>query len=371
MDPATLEKLIIREIRKAREISRRDVADRLGIAKSTAGRRVDSMIERGLLCEKGIESRKDVGRPRRFLGLEGSYGSFAGFDFDARTLYGVMIDFAQNTVARERVDLSEKPSRGEILETMSGMLKHFGDSSLLGVGVGVPGHVERESRTALGYAFIEDWENVDLLDELALTRDRLHIENNTRAIALGEYWLGARAASEHMACLNVRTGISAAVISGGQLLTGRHEMAGEIRGWGAQREKTDSSMESRLEEVATVRSLLEHPGFTDFTWSGVVEHYRGMKVTDASDDPIRTISEYHADAISRIVQLVDPGVVFLAGPFTEIGDLYLNMVRRAVAESLEGHYFSPPPIQFVTLGEYAGALGASALAASHYLPDPG
>ena len=57
MDPATLERLIVKEIRKSKEISRRDLADRLGIAKSTAGRRIDSMIERGIVRETGIEER--------------------------------------------------------------------------------------------------------------------------------------------------------------------------------------------------------------------------------------------------------------------------------------------------------------------------
>lgn len=363
MDPATLEKLIIREIRKAREISRRDLSDRLGIAKSTAGRRVDSMIERGLLCEKGIESRKDVGRPRRFLGLEGDFGSFAGFDFDARTLYGVMIDFAQNTIAKERFDLSEKPSRKEIIENISGMLENFGTDSLLGVGVGVPGHVDRESRTALSYPYIEGWENIALLDELELTSERLHIENNTRAIALGEYWLGARKASDHMACLNVRTGISAAVISGGQLLSGRHEMAGEIRGWNAVPESPPTMVRDSLEDASTVRA------FSDTGWERFLEECRSGNY-DAIGR-LQGVCADHGDAISRIVQLVDPEIVFLAGSFTALGDLYLREVCKSVAESLDGHYFSPPRIQFVTLGEYAGALGASALAASHYLPDPG
>src|SRR5690606_14878200 len=79
----------------------------------------------------------------------------------------------------------------------------------------------------------------------------------------------------------------------------------------------------------------------------------------------------HGDAVARIAQLVDPEVVYLTGAFSEFEDRYLNRVTASVASALEGHYFSPPPIQFVTLGEYAGALGASALAASHYLPDPG
>ena len=54
MDPTTLENLIVREIRKAKDISRKDLAERLGIAKSTAGRRIDSMIERGIVTWEAV-----------------------------------------------------------------------------------------------------------------------------------------------------------------------------------------------------------------------------------------------------------------------------------------------------------------------------
>lgn len=367
MDPATLEKLIVREIRKAREISRRDLADQLGIAKSTAGRRVDSMIARGLLCEKGVETRKEVGRPRRFLDLDGNYGAFAGFDFDARTLYGVLIDFAQQTVEKSRIELSSSPGRDEIIAKIRGLLDQFESNEaglpLLGIGFGVPGHVQRDTRTALGYPYVDGWKNVDLLDELDLTPERLHIENNTRAIALGEYWLGERGPSDHMACLNVRTGISAGIISDGRLLSGRHEMAGEIRGWSAVPESKANLERDWLEEVATVRA------FADIGWEKFVSDFNGG--SEKAAERLEIVCSDHGDAVSRIVQLVDPEIIFLAGAFTELGDRYLEMVRRSVAASLEGHYFSPPRIQFVSLGEYAGALGASALAASHFLPDPG
>ena len=125
MDPAALESLIVREIRKSKEISRRDLAEKLSIAKSTAGRRIDSMIERGLVRESGIEDRKGVGRPRRFLALCGGYGAYAGFDFDARHLYGVLIDFAQATLERRKIRFSAHPDRNEVLARIAETLAEF------------------------------------------------------------------------------------------------------------------------------------------------------------------------------------------------------------------------------------------------------
>jgi predicted NBD/HSP70 family sugar kinase len=328
MDPSTLERLIVKEIRKAQEISRRDLADRLGIAKSTAGRRIDSMIERGIVRETGIEDYKRVGRPRRFLDTQGSYGCYAGFDFDARHLHAVLIDFSQQVVERRMVRLSSQPDRDEVLghlrQIISEFRKHPAASPLLAVGIGVPGHVRRESRLSVYYPFITGWRNVDLAVELEIDPSVLHIENNTRAILLGEYWLGPLATASNLVCINVRTGIAAAVIANGSLISGEYEMAGEIRGWPVS---NDDWLEKALGTLSSVAS-------------------------------------HHGAAAARLVQVIDPQAVFLAGPFTELEGLYLDRVRAAAVAALEGHYFNPPHILAASLGDSAGALGAAALAAA-------
>lgn len=359
MDPATLERLIVKEIRKAKEISRRDLADRLGIAKSTAGRRIDSMIERGIVRETGIEERKEVGRPRRFLDLVGGYGAYAGFDFDGRHLHGVLIDYAQQVVERRKVRLSSDPAREEVIghlrQIISEFQRHPTVSPVIAIGVGVPGHVRRESRTSVYYPFITDWRNVDLAAELELDPGILHIENKTHAILLGEYWLGPLAGAANLVCINVRTGISAAVIANGLLVAGEHEMAGEIRGWPV-------SDEDWLEKVASIRAVIDGESPGSDRWIEFVA------ACGAGDEDalamLSTAAAHHGAAAARLVQMLDPRAVFMAGPFTELESLYLDRVRAAVSSALEGHYFNAPPIVAASLGDSAGAHGAAALAAS-------
>lgn len=366
MDPATLENLIVKAIRKAKEISRRDLASELGIAKSTAGRRVDSMIERGIIEEIGIEDRKEAGRPRRFLALRGDFAGFIGFDFDARHLFAVLINFAQKTIRQEKIRFSATPNREEVLAHLRTLIGDFKSNeerlNIRGVGIGVPGHISRESRIGLNYHFIENWTNVDLAAELGLTPDILHIENNTRTVALGEYWLGPHAAAKHIVCISVRTGISAAVIANGELLSGCHEMAGEIRGWPVPTGNREQPASEWIEKVGTVRAVTCRTGNDEENWNHFVTACR-------SGDPraleeLSRIAGYHADAAARIIQLLDPEVIFFSGPFTELDHLYLDRIRKATALALEGHYFSPPPIRRATLGEFAGAHGAAALSAA-------
>lgn len=363
MDPATLESLIIKELRKTREISRRDLAERLIIAKSTAGRRIDSMIERGLVHESGIEERKEVGRPRRFLALRGEYGAFAGFDFDARHIYSVLIDYAGNTIDQQKIRLSLEPSKDEVIThlrslTASYRLHHLA-SKMLGIGIGVPGHVHRSERLSVYYPFIAGWRNVALCDELGLEPGFLHVENNTRSIALGEYWLGNHDGLENFICLSVRTGVSAALFANGGLLIGSHEMAGEIRGWPAGENEW-------LEKVASIRSVTDGESPGSDRWK---EFVASCKAGDeAALATLTRVAGYHGEALARMVQLLDPQAIFVAGKFILLEQLYFDRVRAGLAAALEGHYFAPPPLRPATLGEFAGAHGAAALAAAEAAP---
>lgn len=366
MDPATLEYLIVREIRKAREISRKDLAEALGIAKSTAGRRIDSMIDRGLVAEIGIEDRKEVGRPRRFLALRGDFGGFIGLDFDARYLHAVFIDFAQATRLQKKIRLSAKPTKEEVLTHFRSLISEFSANPdglpIRGIGIGVPGFIHREKRTGVKYEFIEDWKDVDLLEELSLSPEFLQIENNTRAVALGEYWLGAHNTARNLVCISVRTGISSAVIANGELLSGRNEKAGEIRGWIVPTGDRETPSSESIEKVASMRAVTGGTGSSEERWQDFVKNCREG---DASSlELLGRLARMHADIAARMVQLLDPEVIFFSGPFTELDDIYLDQVRDATTAALSGHYFETPPIRRVTLGEYAGAHGAAALAAA-------
>ncbi len=370
MDSATLERLLLREIRRAPGISRRDLADRLSVARSTAGRRVDHLIDRGLLQESGIEQRSEAGRPKRQLELRGDYGNFIGFDFDARHIYVSLINFAQDTVDEKIIPLSGRPTRDEVIDHLRDAIDTYGEQKtgapLLGTGIGVPGQVQRQERLGLSYSYIEGWKNVDLCKALEIAPEFLRIENNTRAIALGEYWLGSASMIEHLVCITVRTGISAAIISGGRLLRGSHEMAGEIRGWTVKKDELDSPSPSWLEDCATVRAISPNGVTTPDIWSEFVTACQdGNREALAQ---LNGIARHHGDTVARLIQIADPEAVFFSGAFNELGETYLNRVREATAIALLGQYFSPPPIRFVSLGQFTGSHGAAALAAEHFHP---
>jgi predicted NBD/HSP70 family sugar kinase len=365
MDPASLEHHIVTEIRRAREISRRELADRLDIAKSTAGRRIDTMIERGIVVETGITQRREVGRPRRILEIASSYGSFLGFDFDSRRLYGVLTDFSQNILVKKQIHLPEKPTRAGVIQhirdLIAGLKSSRPELPLLGVGIGVPGHVDREKRLALWSSQIQEWGDVNLPLELDLPPEIVHLENNTRATAMGEYWLGRHTAINPLICLNVRTGLGASIILDGKILQGRHEKAGEIRGWKVSPASANPEQEESLERVATARSIIPDGPRAQVEWEQFVADCK--KGDTSALQQLDRVVRHHSDALRRMVQLIDPEAIFVAGMFLELESVYFDRLRASMDDAVADLHFEAPPIRPVTAGEFAGAVGAASLAA--------
>jgi predicted NBD/HSP70 family sugar kinase len=76
----------------------------------------------------------------------------------------------------------------------------------------------------------------------------------------------------------------------------------------------------------------------------------------------------HGWAIAQMVQLIDPEMVVLAGPLTALGDVYLEAVNKVTAQFASA-YHPAVTVLISELGEFAGAVGAAALALERWRPD--
>ncbi len=116
---------------------------------------------------------------------------------------------------------------GEIISAVRELQKNT-DSLPAGVGVGVAGQVDPESGL-IYFAPNLDWHNEPLQSDLnhALGLPVV-VTNDVRAATWGEWLYGAGQGCNDLVCLFVGTGIGGGVVSGGQLLTGCSNTAGEI-----------------------------------------------------------------------------------------------------------------------------------------------
>ena len=101
---------------------------------------------------------------------------------------------------------------------------------ILGIGVGLPfvcwegkAHLCRNVRV-LDPVWLDGW----LLDRYGAP---VALTNDVKCAALGEAWLGSAQGADPFLYLNVGTGLSTALFTGGRIYQGAHHAAGEIAYW--------------------------------------------------------------------------------------------------------------------------------------------
>lgn len=370
-----LESTLIRQLRTHDSISRVELAKRLELAPSTIGQYVDRLIDGGFLKE-GRKAEQPLGRPPTVLELNPAAGHFVGVDFEARQVWVIAVNFAQEPLCyrKARIIASDSAERviKKIVTAIEGVSLDRGP--LLGIGVGVPGAIDARHGIGLHYKFIRGWNEIPLRQTLA---ERfgvpVHLENNIRAIALAEELFGQGRGLRNFICIGIRSGIAAGIVIDGELYTGPGNLAGEIGSWPCG---GDSSLEQLVSVTALVERLereIRTGGLTNLSLKrdrlSPEDIFQAARSGDGLVlDVLRQMGGTIGVVSAQLNLLLNPERIIIAGPLAEFAGAFVQPIR----DTLELHGTHPhaatPDIAGSTLGEFAGALGGAALAARHWSP---
>jgi glucokinase len=115
----------------------------------------------------------------------------------------------------------------DAIQKLSGQYRSNG--KFLGAGIGVPGLIDMETGMMRKQANLPGWSDYPVRDEIERRLGvRIFLENDARAAALGEKWLGAGRDVDSMGMITLGTGIGGAIILDGKIYYGVNGMAGEF-----------------------------------------------------------------------------------------------------------------------------------------------
>jgi glucokinase len=116
----------------------------------------------------------------------------------------------------------------EIVEMVSDLQGAGPGQALLGVGVGVAGQIEATTGV-VRFAPNLKWRDVPFREQLGqILKLPVALTNDVRAATWGEWLHGAGQGCDDLICLFVGTGIGGGVVSGGRMLSGCSNTAGEL-----------------------------------------------------------------------------------------------------------------------------------------------
>ncbi|GAB3608894.1 ROK family transcriptional regulator [Humibacter ginsengiterrae] len=369
-------------------VSRIEVAKNTGLSAQTVTNIVRRLMDEGLVVEDGTRVN-GVGKPRTILRLAPRARFAIGIHLDPSVVTLVLLDLAGEVVARREL-LTASTARAEetverIAAAIPAMLKkqRIEPGRVLGAGVAAPGPIDVTHGIVLDPPLLPGWRNVPVRSVLS---DRLGmpvlLEKDVTAAVIAELWLDSTGASDDIVFFYAGTGVGAGLAIGGEAIRGSSGNAGGI-GWldtmrfdGVSHPTTwpvgDALRAPFLIGQAIIHGLL--PGDP----SGLVNgDASGMAITELRsaladlmmlrDDPrakglFTLMFDGIADAIVRLVNLLDVDRVVFGGPFiAPIGQVLLEVLPGRVRASVRASV--PHDIEFVisSAGEAVAARGAACL----------
>lgn len=373
-------------------MSRAGLAKRTSLSSATVTNLVNELIEEGVVTEikptaSVTTGKRSVGRPQKMLqlipharyaiGVHIGIGLFrvAITDLFAEIIDNRIVEFEQKTPALDVLEQIASEVEGLIADTA------IQRQRILGVGVGASGLVHYDKGLNV-LAPRLGWHNIYIRKILA---ERLglavQVDNNVRAMAIGEAFFGASKGVNVFAFVYGRTGVGAGFVVDGQVFRGSGAGAGEI---GHTIIISENGQPCRCGQTGCLETLVTEPVIVRRAYELIQKHPESILAkklaVEDSVAPINKIFEaaregdslaqtmiadqiqYLGIALANLVNILNPEKIILGGVFAQGDDLIrpvASRVMRATAFSGLGDDVIVEPTSF---GWRAGVIGAAALA---------
>jgi predicted NBD/HSP70 family sugar kinase len=358
-------------------LSRQELAQLTGLSAATVSNVTAALVDERLIVEAG-QVDSDGGRPRVLLRVNPGYGHLVGIDVGET---GVKVELFDLTM--QRLATVERPLRttrpdpqtvvAELASALGEVLTGVDEASILGVGVGLPGTVQR-GPTAQVHAQVIGWEAVpfEQLVRAAGVRLPLFFDNGAKTQGQAELWFGAGRGYRHAVIALVGSGVGAAVVTNGTTYQGATSSAGE---WGHTTivyggRECRCGAKGCLEAYVGAESVLER--YRQARRGRVVpgeDERAGLDALIAaaptSETAARILDEtagYLGAGIANLINLFNPQRIVLGGwAGLAIGTAMLPRIREVVAAHALRHPLQETTIELCELGPDAVAFGAATL----------
>jgi glucokinase len=218
-----------------------------------------------------------------------------------------------------------------------------------GCGVGSAGPMTNNGEE-ISPLNIPQWRNFPLRSKLSEALDMpVVLDNDAKAIALGEGWVGAASGYKNYLAMVVSTGIGGGFVIDGKLLNGEAGNAGHIGHINVESGGPLCVCGSSgcLEAVAS---------------GGAIEKETGMPAEEASEEVKARCGHYVGKAISIAVNLLNIPTVLIGGSVAlGFGPIFLNQVRSTAASFCGLDFTKNLEINFASLKDEAPLIGAAAV----------
>ncbi len=372
---------VLRLVRDSGEISRIEIAKECNLNKAYVSELVAKLIQTGFLEETGkVEENDKVGRKRMLLRFLPLAGLVAGVDVGMTHSTVVLTDL-NATVLRKKsfvysLEMPAKKVLSDVVNVITSLLDETNNSPsrLVGIGVGVQGLIDYRTNTLMVSHNKKSWEGESLSAELeAHFKVPVYVENDVKAMTLGEYLLGSAKGIQNLVYLFIGDGLGAGIMINGHLHRGFTSSAGDI---GYTELEPASFYKEQFPLMYNGQSIFGQI----LTDTNIVESYRRSNLGGADEQvSVATIADKAGNGDTTAIEIIrecasllsnlsinlintlNPEFIIIGGKLSQCYPKLIDRVRETIHKDLLSVPAEAVQVRAATRGEEAVALGATGL----------
>jgi hypothetical protein len=338
---------------------------------------INELIAAGLIQDQG-KLDSTGGRRASVYGLVSSACFFLGVDVKQYHINFGLMDFNRNMVIEKQKVPFLLENEPECLQRLIGTIEEFIDSTgvqrqlILGMGINLKGRINLKAGHNFNYFHFHDEPLTDTIQKK--TGIPAFLENDSRAMALGEYYNGVDANEKHIVFVNLDYGIGTGIIIDGNLYIGKSGFSGEIghiplydnellchcgKKGCLETEASGYALlrkfKERIKKGESSSVLKDNKSPEDITLADIVS---GAQAEDTlCIELLAESGEKLGKGLAVLINIFNPELMIIGGVMAESGDFIRLPARSTLNKYSLGLVNNDTVLKFSTMGEKAGAIG--------------
>lgn len=361
--------IILNKIRMSEPISRAQIAKETSLTPPTVSSIVKELITEGLVIESML-GESSGGRKPTMLHINSKAFFAVGVDAGPETVECVLTDLTGKIYYRNTAVLQLPLTNEQFLETLKeavfGLFACSGidKEQVIGIGMAMHGVVNVESGEVLVAPNIS-LRNIrvkELLEEeFGLT---IKVENDARAMALGESWFGGHGDVNSMVAINIGRGVGAGLVLNGKLHHGAQGIAGEFGHMTIDLHGAvcECGNQGCLQTLVSGNAIQERSiDFHGERISGEEIFALAQTGSRVHADFLAQIGEMIGIGLTNLIHLLNPDKIVLGGGVMKSEQFLLPAIRKKIERTALTKEAAKTEVIATSLGDDATVLGAVSL----------
>lgn len=361
-----------------------DLSKTIDLSVPTVTKFIVEMCKSGYINDYG-KLETNGGRHPNLYGLNPDSGYFVGVDLQAEAIVLGLMNFKGDMLSIKSIKPFILKNDDECIENICKYINDFIENltipqeKIININVNLPSRVNPQTGHSFGFFnYIEK-----PLDQMFKERlnHRVSIDNDTRAMAYGEYMHGHVNGEKNILFVNVSWGLSISIIIEGKIYYGKSGFSGEFGHIPAFDNEVlcycgkKGCMETEVSGSALHRKLIQkvNEGETSIL-SDRIKNKENLTLHDIIDatnkedtlciELVESIGRELGRHIATLINIFNPELVVIGGTLSQTGDYLIQPIEASVRKYSLSLVNKDSKIEKSKLEENAGIIGACMLARS-------